>query len=62
MFETKTLAISSHSLRKTFGRQIEANNNEKDKALQYLSELFKPSSPATIKRYLGLRQEEIDDI
>lgn len=62
MFGTKTLAISSHSLRKTFGRQVWANNNETDKALLYLSELFNHSSPAITKRYLGIRQEELDDI
>ena len=62
MFGTKTLAISSHSLRKTFGRQVWSNNNETDKALLYLSELFNHSSPAITKRYLGIRQEELDDI
>ncbi|MGO4904856.1 tyrosine-type recombinase/integrase [Flavobacterium sp. W20_MBD1_R3] len=62
MFGTKTLAISSHSLRKTFGRQVWANNNETDKALLYLSELFNHSSPAITKTYLGIRQEELDDI
>ncbi|WP_291105211.1 MULTISPECIES: tyrosine-type recombinase/integrase [unclassified Flavobacterium] len=62
MFGTKTLSISSHSLRKTFGRQVWSNNNETDKALIYLSELFNHSSPAITKRYLGIRQEELDDI
>jgi integrase len=61
-FGTKTLSISSHSLRKTFGRQVWSNNNETDKALLYLSELFNHSSPAITKRYLGIRQEELDDI
>lgn len=62
IFGTKTLSISSHSLRKTFGRQVWSNNNETDKALLYLSELFNHSSPAITKRYLGIRQEELDDI
>lgn len=62
MFGTKNLSISSHSLRKTFGRQVWSNNNETDKALLYLSELFNHSSPAITKRYLGIRQEELDDI
>ena len=62
MFETKNIAISSHSLRKTFGRQVWNNNGESDKALLYLSELFNHSSPAITKRYLGIRQEELDDI
>lgn len=59
---SKNLAISTHSLRKTFGRQVWSNNNETDKALLYLSELFNHSSPAITKRYLGIRQEELDDI
>lgn len=62
MFGSKSLAISSHSLRKTFGRQVWNNNNQSEKALLYLSELFNHSSPAITKRYLGIRQEELDDI
>ncbi len=61
-FGTKKLSVSSHSLRKTFGRQVYLNNNETDKALLYLSDLFNHSSPAITKRYLGIRQEELDDI
>ena len=62
LFGSKSLAVSTHSLRKTFGRQVWSNNNETDKALLYLSELFNHSSPAITKRYLGIRQEELDDI
>ncbi|WP_418637602.1 tyrosine-type recombinase/integrase [Winogradskyella sp.] len=61
-FGTKNLSVTTHSLRKTFGRQVYANNNETDKALLYLSDLFNHSSPAITKRYLGIRQEELDDI
>lgn len=61
-FGTKKLSVSTHSLRKTFGRQVWSNNNETDKALLYLSDLFNHSSPAITKRYLGIRQEELDDI
>ena len=62
IFGTKKLLVSTHSLRKTFGRQVWSNNNETDKALLYLSDLFNHSSPAITKRYLGIRQEELDDI
>jgi integrase len=62
IFGSKSLSISTHSLRKTFGRKVWENNNETDKALLYLSELFNHSSPAITKRYLGIRQEELDDI
>lgn len=61
-FGSKNLSISTHTLRKTFGRQVWSNNGESDKALLYISELFNHSSPAITKRYLGIRQEELDDI
>jgi len=54
--------ISSHSLRKTFGRRVWNNNQQSEKALMYLSELFNHSSIALTRRYLGIRQEELDDI
>ncbi len=38
--ESKTLNISSHSLRKAFGRRVFQNNNESEKSLVYLSDLF----------------------
>lgn len=62
IFGSKSLSISTHSLRKTFGRRVWENNQESDKALLYLSEIFNHSSTAITKRYLGIRQEEFDDI
>jgi site-specific recombinase XerD len=62
IFGSKSLSISTHSLRKTFGRRVWENNQESDKALIYLSEIFNHSSTAITKRYLGIRQEEFDDI
>ena len=60
--EARKTNISSHSLRKSFGRRVFENNNESEKSLTYLSELFNHSSVATTRRYLGLRQEELNDI
>lgn len=60
MFGSKNISVSSHSLRKTFGRQVWSNNGSN--SLIYLSEIFNHSSPAITKRYLGIRQEELDDI
>lgn len=60
--ESKTLNISSHSCRKAFGRRVYENNNESEKALVYLSELFNHSSLTMTQKYLGLRQEELNDI
>ena len=60
--EAKKNNISSHSLRKSFGRRVFENNNESEKSLTYLSELFNHSSVATTRKYLGVRQEELNDI
>lgn len=60
--ESRTLNISSHALRKTFGRQVFYTNNESEKALVYLSELMNHQNQVVTRRYLGLRQEELNDI
>ena len=52
--------FSTHSLRKTFGRQVyNMNSDNSELALVKLMELFNHSSVAITKRYLGLRQEEL---
>lgn len=52
--------ISSHSLRKTFGRHIyERADSNGEVALAMLSELFNHSNMIVTKRYLGLRKEEL---
>ena len=59
-YKLKVKNFSSHSLRKTFGRQVYNMNGENSElALVKLMELFNHSSIAITKRYLGLRQEEI---
>jgi integrase len=60
--DARTLNISSHSLRKSFGRRVYENNGESEKALTYLSELFNHSSQSITRQYLGIRQEELNDI
>ncbi len=60
--ESKKYNVSSHSLRKGFGRRVYENNGQSEKSLVYLSELFNHSSMAITRRYLGIRQEELDDI
>lgn len=57
-----THCISSHSLRKTFGRRIYENHNRSEEALIYLSELFNHSSIQTTRIYLGLKREELNNI
>ncbi len=51
--------LSTHSLRKTFGRRVFEASENAELALVKLMELFNHSSVTITKRYLGLRQEEI---
>lgn len=55
--------FSSHSLRKTFARrvyEIENAQGRGEMALLKLSELLNHSSPAITRRYIGLRQQELE--
>jgi len=54
--------VSSHSLRKSFGRQVYNNNGKSENALVFLSEIFQHSSLAITRKYLGIRDEEIKNI
>jgi len=54
--------ISSHSLRKTFGRRVWNKYGQTDAALTKLSQIFNHSTIAVTRTYLGLKQEEIDDV
>lgn len=58
----KGLNISSHTLRKTFGRRVYKINKETEASLITLSDIFNHTSIKTTKLYLGIRQEEIDDV
>lgn len=60
--EAKTLNISSHSLRKSMGRRTWEVYNESEKALIYLAELFNHSSTQLTRIYLGIRNEELQDV
>lgn len=54
--------LSTHSLRKTFGRRVWLQECEKgrgEQALLLLQDVFGHSSMAITKRYLGIRQDEI---
>ena len=61
-YGTKKKNISSHSLRKTFGRRVWANDGYSERALIMLSKLFNHSSTAITRIYLGIEQEEMNDI
>jgi integrase len=62
LIKEKGLNISSHSMRKTFGRRVYFQNNESEKALMYLMDLFNHSSMPLTKKYIGIRQEELNNI
>lgn len=54
--------ISSHGLRKSFGRYVYDANGRNEDVLIKLSEIFNHSNIKVTKRYLGIRQTEIDNI
>ena len=58
----KELNISTHSLRKSFGRRVWEMNNYSDRSLIILSEIFNHSNIAITRKYLGIRQAEIFDV
>jgi site-specific recombinase XerD len=62
LFGTRGKNVSTHSLRKTFGRRVWENDNYSERSLILLNQLFGHSSINTTKIYLSLQQEEIQDI
>ena len=63
VYQVKVRNISTHSLRKTFGRRVvDMAGSDSEMALIKLSEIFNHASPMATRRYLGLRQEELGEI
>lgn len=59
-YNLKIEHFSTHSMRKTFGRQVvEVAGGKSEFALIKLSELFNHADVQTTRRYLGLRTEEL---
>lgn len=56
------IKFSTHSFRKTFGSRIWSQNNYSEKSLILLGQIFNHSSVAITKRYLGIRDKEIQDV
>jgi integrase len=54
--------ISSHSFRKTFGREVWRRNNYSEASLVKLSQLFNHSSTSITRIYLSITKEEVDDL
>lgn len=60
--EANASNISSHSLRKSFGNRIYVSHGKTDGILHLLSEMFNHSSVNITRKYLGLKQEQYDNI
>ena len=54
--------INSHSLRKTFGRFIYHNAKDKEGSIVLLMTIFNHSSIAITKKYIGLTDDQIEDV
>lgn len=62
-YRIKVEHLSTHSLRKTFGRKVVENAGaQSEMALIKLCEIFNHTSPAVTRRYLGLRQQELGEV
>lgn len=62
-YHLKVKNLSTHSLRKTFGRQVvEKAGQNSEMALIKLSEIFNHSNIQVTRRYLGLRQQELNAV
>ncbi len=58
----KKVHLSSHSLRKTFGREIYRRNGETESSLVKLSMLFNHSSTSITRIYLSITKEEVQNL
>lgn len=54
--------FSTHTFRKTFGRYVYEANNRSEESLILLCKVLNHSSTAITKTYIGIRQDEIDNI
>jgi len=53
---------SFHSLRKTFGKTLFDRNENKNGIILLLMEIFNHSKPCITRRYIGLREEEKNEV
>jgi integrase len=54
--------ISSHTFRKTFGREVWKRNNYSEASLVKLSQLFRHSSTSITRIYLSITKEEVENL
>lgn len=55
-------SFTTHTFRKTFGRHYAELRDFSEKSLLWLMEAFNHSSIKQTKTYIGIKQEEIDDV
>jgi integrase len=60
--ESKFQNVSTHSLRKTFGRRVYEKNKRSEHSLILLSDVFGHSNIQITRTYLGLKAEEIASV
>lgn len=61
-YKVKVKKASTHTLRKTFGKRVWDMDNGSERALIYLSQIFSHSNTAVTRRYIGIVQEDIENI
>ena len=54
--------VGSHTLRKTFGRFVYHNAEDKNNALVILQTIFNHSSPSVTSKYIGLTDDEVSGV
>jgi integrase len=54
--------VSSHMFRKTLGNRVLKLNSYSGESVLLLMSLFNHASPATTRRYLGLREKQVLDV
>jgi integrase len=62
LYSVKAKKASTHTLRKTFGKRVWEMDNRSERALIYLSQIFSHSNTAITRRYIGIVQEDIENI
>ncbi|GAB6013529.1 tyrosine-type recombinase/integrase, partial [Viscerimonas tarda] len=55
-------AFSTHTFRKTFGRFVYESNGRSAESLILLNTIFRHSNIEVTKRYIGIRQDEINQV
>jgi integrase len=61
-YKIRVKKASTHTLRKTFGKRVWDMDNGSERALIYLSQIFSHSNTAVTRRYIGIVQEDIENI